>query len=70
MSEQLPLPLPKRFPTINGDQFHETAELLRAEIGKLSRQAAILEQLAIEAWARAEPQRSITTVRDPYLQTR
>jgi hypothetical protein len=40
---------------INGDQFFEDAELMRHSAALLLRKAAIYEELAISAWAKAEP---------------
>lgn len=68
MPDQLPLPLPKTI-RINGDQFFDLAEKFRESASYQLREAAIFEQMAIEAWAKAERERSITAV-DPYLQTR
>jgi hypothetical protein len=47
------LPFPKDI-RINGDQFFEDAETCREAVAMLLRKAAILESLAIEAWAKAE----------------
>ena len=53
---------------INGDQFFDAAETLRKYAADALRTAAIYEQLAIEAWAKAESVNNSGP--DPYLQTR
>jgi hypothetical protein len=53
INEQGSLPLRKPL-AINGDQFQQTADMIRQRIAYLRREAEIYEQLAIEAWMKAE----------------